>query len=241
MALKIRLRRMGRKKAPHYRIVIAESSMPRDGRFVATIGHYNPTTQPETLKVDREKAAAWMAKGAVPTDTVRSLLRRAAAQPEPTVVATVAKAAGRAVKGAAGKAAGAAKEVAGKAADVAQDAAAVVADAAKDAASAVADAAGSVIDKVKDAAEAVVDRVAGGDEAAEAAEASPAPVDAQVEDAAFPTAVNDQITDAVAAEAEAPVSDEAGAEASTTDAPIAATAGADEVAAPAEGEEPAQG
>jgi small subunit ribosomal protein S16 len=236
MALKIRLRRMGRKKAPHYRIVIAESSMPRDGRFVATIGHYNPTTQPETLKVDRDKAAAWMAKGAVPTDTVRSLLRRAAAQPEPSVVVETAKAAGRAVKGAAGKAAGAAKDVAGKAADVAQDAAAVVADAAKDAASAVADAAGSVIDRVKDAAEAVVDRVAGGDDEAATAEA-PAAVDAQIEDA-FPTAVNSQITDAVA---EAPVADEAGAEASTTDAPLAATPGADDAAAPAEGEEPAQG
>jgi small subunit ribosomal protein S16 len=239
MALKIRLRRMGRKKAPHYRIVIAESSMPRDGRFVATIGHYNPTTQPETLKVDREKAAAWMAKGAVPTDTVRSLLRRAAAQPEPSVVAETVKAAGRAVKGAAGKAAGAAKEVAGKAADVAQDAAAVVADAAKDAASAVADAAGSVLDKVKDAAEAVVDRVAGGDDAAAEAATpeAPAAVDAQIDDA-FPTAVNSQITDAVA---EAPVADEAGAEASTTDAPLAATPGADDAAAPAEGEEPAQG
>jgi hypothetical protein len=82
-----------------------------------------------------------------------------------------------------------------------------------------------------------VDRVAGGDDAAEA----PAAVDAQVEDAAFPTAVNDQITDAVAADAEAPVADEPGAEASTTDAPLAATAGADDAAAPAEGEEPAQG
>jgi small subunit ribosomal protein S16 len=112
MPRKIRLRRMGRKKAPHYRIVIAESSMPREGRFVATIGHYNPTTQPETLEVDHDKAAAWMAKGAVPTDTVRSLLLRAAAQPE-TVVDTVkgaAATAGRAVKGAAGKAA----DVAGK-------------------------------------------------------------------------------------------------------------------------------
>src|SRR3954463_14180280 len=76
MALKIRLRRMGRKKAPHYRIVIAESSMPRDGRFVATIGHYQPTTQPETLKVDTAQGAAWVAKGAMPTDPVRSLLHR---------------------------------------------------------------------------------------------------------------------------------------------------------------------
>src|SRR3954471_8705910 len=112
MALKIRLRRMGRKKATHYRIVIAESSMPRDGRFVATIGHYNPTTQPETLKVDTEKAAAWMAKGAVPTDTVRSLLHRAkVAGANAGVVAVAvdavkdaASTAGKAAKGAAGKA-----------------------------------------------------------------------------------------------------------------------------------------
>jgi small subunit ribosomal protein S16 len=253
MALKIRLRRMGRKKAPHYRIVIAESSMPRDGRFVATIGHYNPTTQPETLKVDRDKAAAWMAKGAVPTDTVRSLLRRAATQPE-TVVETVkaaASTAGRAVKGAAGKAADAAKDVAGKAADVAQDAAVVVADAAKDAASAVADVAETVLEKVKDAAGAVAERVSGGDDEAVAAAAetetaeTPA-VDAQVDDAtadAFPTAVNSQITDAVTEADEAPVADAPGAEASTADAPLAAVETADEPAdeaAPAEGEEPAK-
>src|SRR5215207_1199766 len=119
MALKIRLRRMGRKKAPHYRIVIAESSMPRDGRFVATIGHYNPTTQPETLKVDRDKALAWMAKGAVPTDTVGSLLKKAGVfSPVPEgVVGTVTDAAGRvadAVKDAAGTAARGARGVAAK-------------------------------------------------------------------------------------------------------------------------------
>ncbi|MBA2670190.1 MAG: 30S ribosomal protein S16, partial [Gemmatimonadetes bacterium] len=71
MALKIRLRRMGRKKAPTYRLVVAESSMPRDGRFVANIGHYNPRTQPITLVVDRAQALQWMAKGAMPTDTAR--------------------------------------------------------------------------------------------------------------------------------------------------------------------------
>ena len=255
MALKIRLRRMGRKKAPHYRIVIAESSMPRDGRFVATIGHYNPTTQPETLKVDLAKAEAWMAKGAVPTDTVRSLLRRAPAAAPEGVVETVkgaASTAGRAVKGAAGKAADAAKDVAGKAADVAQvvagkaaevaqDAASTVADAAKGAASAVADAAGSVFDKVKDAAESVVERVTGGDDAASAAaETAEAPaVDAQVTDEAAPTAVNSQVTDAVTDADEAPVADAPGAEAATADAPLAATPVADD-AAPAEGEEPAQ-
>src|SRR5215207_4695363 len=135
MALKIRLRRMGRKKAPHYRIVVAESTMPRDGRFVATVGHYNPTTNPETLKVDREKAAAWLEKGAVPTDTVRSLLRRAGVgAPAAEGVAAVVET----VKGAAGKAGGAARAAAGKAADVAGDAAATVAGAASGAASTVA-------------------------------------------------------------------------------------------------------
>ena len=90
MALRIRLRRMGRKKAPHYRIVVAESSMPRDGRFVEILGHYNPTTSPETLVVNRDKALGWVAKGATPTDTVSSLFRRAGVYaPAPTVVETV--------------------------------------------------------------------------------------------------------------------------------------------------------
>ncbi|HEX2204616.1 MAG TPA: 30S ribosomal protein S16, partial [Longimicrobium sp.] len=101
MALKIRLRRMGRKKAPHYRIVIAESTMPRDGRFVATIGHYNPTTEPTTLKVDAEKAHYWLGRGATPTDTVGSLLKKAGVfAPAPSAVEAVAGA----VSGAAGKA-----------------------------------------------------------------------------------------------------------------------------------------
>ena len=92
MALRIRLRRMGRKKAPHYRIVVAESSMPRDGRFVEILGHYNPTTSPETLVVNRDKALGWVAKGATPTDTVSSLFRRAGVYaPAPTVVETVAE------------------------------------------------------------------------------------------------------------------------------------------------------
>src|ERR1700741_3447612 len=113
MALKIRLRRMGRKKAPHYRIVVAESTMPRDGRFVATVGHYNPTTQPETLKVDRDRALAWIAKGAVATDTVHSLFRKAGVyRPAPEGVAAVVET----VEGAAGTAARAAKGVAAKAA-----------------------------------------------------------------------------------------------------------------------------
>ncbi len=77
MALRIRLRRMGRKKAPTYRIVVAENTMPRDGRFVDILGHYNPRTEPMTIVVDDEKARDWMAQGAQPTDTVRSLFKRA--------------------------------------------------------------------------------------------------------------------------------------------------------------------
>ena len=77
MALKIRLRRMGRKKAPTYRIVVAETTMPRDGRFVASIGHYNPRTEPLTLQVDRDRALFWLDQGAIPTDTAKSLLKRA--------------------------------------------------------------------------------------------------------------------------------------------------------------------
>jgi small subunit ribosomal protein S16 len=74
--LKLRLRRMGAKRQPSYRIVVAESSSPRDGRFVETIGIYNPKTQPMTLRVDNERAKYWLEHGAQPTDTVRSLLVR---------------------------------------------------------------------------------------------------------------------------------------------------------------------
>jgi len=77
MATRIRLRRVGRKKQPEYRIVVAEGSSARDGRFVEAIGHYNPRTKPETIAVDAEKARAWLAKGATPSDTVRSLLKKA--------------------------------------------------------------------------------------------------------------------------------------------------------------------
>jgi small subunit ribosomal protein S16 len=77
MATRIRLRRVGRKGQSYFRIVIADQRSPRDGRFVATIGHYNPRTKPADLKVDSEQARAWLDKGALPTDTVRSLLRKA--------------------------------------------------------------------------------------------------------------------------------------------------------------------
>ncbi len=77
MATRIRLRRVGRKKRPEYRIVVAESTDARDGRFIESIGHYNPRTKPASITVDIEKARAWLEKGAKPSDTVRSLLKRA--------------------------------------------------------------------------------------------------------------------------------------------------------------------
>ena len=77
--LKIRLRRMGAKKAPFYRIVVADSRAPRDGAFVEEIGYYNPLTNPVQIVVENEKAADWMKKGAQPTDTVRALLKKSGA------------------------------------------------------------------------------------------------------------------------------------------------------------------
>lgn len=76
MAVKIRLRRMGAKKAPYYRVVVADSRYPRDGRFIEEIGTYNPLTDPATVAIDAEKAKAWIANGAQPTDTVRALLKK---------------------------------------------------------------------------------------------------------------------------------------------------------------------
>ncbi|MCI8553918.1 MAG: 30S ribosomal protein S16 [Clostridiales bacterium] len=77
MAVKIRLRRMGAKKAPFYRIVVADSRYPRDGRFIEEIGYYNPLEDPAVIRVDAEKAQKWMANGAQPTDTVKALLKKA--------------------------------------------------------------------------------------------------------------------------------------------------------------------
>ena len=74
--VKIRLRRMGAKKAHFYRIVVADSRYPRDGRFIEEIGFYNPTTDPTELKVDVDRAQAWIKTGAQPTDTVRALLKK---------------------------------------------------------------------------------------------------------------------------------------------------------------------
>ena len=76
MAVKIRLRRMGAKKAPFYRIVVADSRYPRDGRFIEEIGYYNPLTAPAEVKVDAEKVQKWIGNGAQPTDTVKALLKK---------------------------------------------------------------------------------------------------------------------------------------------------------------------
>ena len=77
MATRIRLRRVGRKGQGSFRIVVADSESPRDGRFVATIGHYNPRANPAQIQVNAEQAHVWLARGAQPTDTVRSLLKKA--------------------------------------------------------------------------------------------------------------------------------------------------------------------
>ena len=76
MAVKIRLRSMGAKKAPFYRVVVADSRYPRDGRFIEEIGHYNPLTDPAEVVIDSEKAKKWIANGAQPTDTVKALLKK---------------------------------------------------------------------------------------------------------------------------------------------------------------------
>ena len=75
--VKIRLRRMGAKKAPFYRIVVADSRYPRDGRFIEEIGTYNPLTDPASVNVDAERAQVWIKKGAQQTDTVRGILKKA--------------------------------------------------------------------------------------------------------------------------------------------------------------------
>ena len=81
--LTIRLSRVGTTKRPFYRVVVMESHAPRDGRFVESLGHYNPRTEPETVHVDHERVAHWIGKGARPSDTVRTLLARHPAPPAP--------------------------------------------------------------------------------------------------------------------------------------------------------------
>jgi small subunit ribosomal protein S16 len=76
MPVRIRLRRMGAKKRPFYRLVVANSTSPRDGRFIETLGYYDPLTEPATVKVDEEKALLWLSRGAQPSDTAEYLLKK---------------------------------------------------------------------------------------------------------------------------------------------------------------------
>ena len=77
MAVHIRLRRTGTTKRPTYRVVVADSRAPRDGRFIEVIGHYNPLTEPPTIHIEKEKATAWLKKGALPSNTVKHLMAQA--------------------------------------------------------------------------------------------------------------------------------------------------------------------
>lgn len=77
MSVKIRMRRMGSKRKPFYHIVVADSRMPRDGRFIEEVGYYNPLTNPDEVKLEEDKIFEWLEKGAQPSDTVRSLLSKA--------------------------------------------------------------------------------------------------------------------------------------------------------------------
>ncbi len=74
--VKIRLRRMGAHKAPFYRVIVADSRSPRDGRFIEEIGYYDPMTEPKTIKIDAEKANKWLSTGAQPTETVKALFKK---------------------------------------------------------------------------------------------------------------------------------------------------------------------
>ena len=76
MAVKIRLKRIGAKKQPYYRVIVADSRSPRNGRFIEEIGYYDPSTDPATVKIDAEAAKKWLATGTMPTDTVRALLKK---------------------------------------------------------------------------------------------------------------------------------------------------------------------
>ena len=76
MAVKIRLKRMGAKKAPFYRVIVADERSPRDGKFIDEIGYYNPLTEPAEIKINAEKAEKWLNDGAQPTETVKSILKK---------------------------------------------------------------------------------------------------------------------------------------------------------------------
>lgn len=94
MAVKIRLKRMGAKKKPFYRVIVADSRSPRDGKFIEELGYYNPLKEPSEIKIDAEKAEKWLSNGAQPTDTVKNLFKRAGiVKPSSSVPAKAAEAA----------------------------------------------------------------------------------------------------------------------------------------------------
>jgi small subunit ribosomal protein S16 len=160
MALKIRLRRMGRKNAPTYRVVVAESSMPRDGRIVESLGHYNPRTEPVTLKIDRARALHWIDMGAVPTETAKALLKRAGIfGPEPSVVAEAVGAMVEGTKKVAKRATGAARAVATRATATAKAVAEEVRETAAEVLVEVRETAADVVEEVRETAGEVVDGV----------------------------------------------------------------------------------
>ncbi len=162
MALRIRLRRMGRRNAPTYRIVVAESSMPRDGRIVESIGHYNPRTDPLTLSVDRDRALYWLGHGATPTDTAHALLKRAGVfKPVPEgvdgveeVAATVTAAAANTADKVTRKVKEVAAGVREKAEEAAEEAREAIAEVAEEVREAASEAAEEVWEKVAEAREA---------------------------------------------------------------------------------------
>ncbi len=83
MAVRIRLKRMGAKKRPFYRVIVADSRSPRDGRFIETLGTYNPLTNPSEVRLDADKVQTWLSRGAQPSDTVKRLLAREGLMPSP--------------------------------------------------------------------------------------------------------------------------------------------------------------
>ncbi len=176
MAVKIRLRRMGRKKAPHYRIVVADSTAPRDGRFVESVGYYKPLETPARLVVDLERVDYWVGQGAAPSDTVRSLVEKARKGGDATVaVGEVDAAAAREQKAAAAEARRKAEEEAkAKLAAEAEAAAAAAAEAeaaaAAEAEAAAAEAEASPAAEAGDAPEA--EAAPEGEDAADGAEES---------------------------------------------------------------------
>ncbi len=165
MSLRIRLRRMGRKNAPTYRVVVAESSMPRDGRIVEKIGHYNPRTEPATLSIDRARALYWIGHGATPTETAKALLKKAGVfrpEAEASVVEAVvegAKKASGAAKAAATKASGAAKKVVADAREAAGEVVEEARETVAEVTEEVREAAADVIEEVRETAAEVVEEV----------------------------------------------------------------------------------